>query len=562
MIQILPDTRIKLSDGVELSALLFLPAGELEPRSTVFTLSPYTADNYYKRGRRFAEEGIAFLAVDTRGRGNSDGVFDPFRQELVDGPQIVEWITAQTFSNGQVAMAGGSYCGTTQWVTAAGHPQNLATIVPTASAHAGIDFPTRTGIGYQYLLQWLALVNGNAAQAEWFSDADYWQCLWRDRFERGASYRSLADELGGDWPQLEMWIDRLEKNDFSDIAPSDAQLAGLDIPILTITGSYDDDQPGALEYYKRHTSLAKPEAAARHYLLIGPWDHAGTRTPQRKFGGVEFGEPSVLNMDDLHLEWFRWTMGDGPPPELLKQRVTYYVMGAERWRYCDTLEEATHSKVDYALDSDGEAHRLFGSGTLKPGHSAQGPADGYAYDPTDTSIAEAEMGIDNEDPAEQRMVFARDGRQLVYHSDAFDQAIEITGFFELIVWLSLDAPDTDFAVRVYEITKSGSSFLLTSDLLRARHRNGRDKPCLIESSEPLEYHFNQFTWVSRKVAKGSRLRLTIGPNDSIYAQKNFNSGREVSSETMEDARTANVRLFHDSEHASVLRVPIGRKEPS
>ncbi len=63
----------------------------------------------------------------------------------------------------------------------------------------------------------------------------------------------------------------------------------IDIPILTITGHYDDDQPGAMEYYRKHMDSSS-SSKSDHYLLIGPWDHAGTRDPKTEFGGVKFSD--------------------------------------------------------------------------------------------------------------------------------------------------------------------------------------------------------------------------------------------------------------------------------
>jgi hypothetical protein len=59
------------------------------------------------------------------------------------------------------------------------------------------------------------------------------------------------------------------------------------------------------------------------------------------------------------------------------------------------------------------------------------------------------------------------------------------------------------------------------------------------------------------VKKGSRLRLTIGPINSIYREKNYNSGGVVQSELMADARPVTVTLYHDQEHPSTLYVPLG-----
>lgn len=561
-IHIEPDLRIPLPDGVELGAILFRAAADAPPGPVVFTLSPYTADTYFARGVNFAGHGLTFIAVDTRGRGNSGGRFDPFRQELDDGPAIVAWIAAQPFCNGAVAMAGGSYCGTTQWATASGHPPALATIVPTASAHAGVDFPARNGISYQYLLQWLAFVNGQALQSTWFADLGFWRALWRRRFEAGVSFRSLVDELGGKWPQIAEWIDRIEAHDFADYMPSDAQMARIAIPVLTITGSYDDDQPGALAYYRRHMALAPPEATAQHYLLIGPWDHAGTRTPKANVGGVSFGAASVIDMDALHREWFAFVMDSGPRPALLKDRVTYYVMGADRWRHCARLEDATAAMADYWLGSAGRAHDLFTAGWLTPESAPQGPPDSYRHDPHDTAIAALEIEVDNEDPAEPRMVFARNGAQLVYHTAPFAEPLEIAGQFVLEAWLAIDTPDTDFVARIYEVDAEGRAIQLTSDMLRARHRTGIAQPCLVTDTAPQLYTFAQFFWTAREIAAGHRLRLTIGPNHSIHTQRNFGGGGTVSDETIADARPVTVTLYHDAQHPSRLRVPIGAKEPA
>jgi hypothetical protein len=58
--------------------------------------------------------------------------------------------------------------------------------------------------------------------------------------------------------------------------------------------------------------------------------------------------------------------------------------------------------------------------------------------------------------------------------------------------------------------------------------------------------------------QGSRLRLVVGPVNSINSQKNYNSGGDVSSESMRDARTVTVKLYHDRAHPRALFVPLGQ----
>jgi hypothetical protein len=113
------------------------------------------------------------------------------------------------------------------------------------------------------------------------------------------------------------------------MAPSPEQYKRMNVPILTITG----DQPGAFTFYTRHMKYGTPEAKVNHYLIIGPWDQSGTRTPKAEVGGLKFGQASVLDLNKLHAEWSDWAMKGGPKPEFLNRRVAYYVVGAEEWKY-------------------------------------------------------------------------------------------------------------------------------------------------------------------------------------------------------------------------------------
>src|SRR5215204_2781524 len=73
--------KIPLRDGVRLNATVFRPGGQKEPLPVVFTLTPYTADSYLERALYFARNGYVYALVDVRGRGNSEGTFEPFINE-------------------------------------------------------------------------------------------------------------------------------------------------------------------------------------------------------------------------------------------------------------------------------------------------------------------------------------------------------------------------------------------------------------------------------------------------------------------------------------------------
>jgi putative CocE/NonD family hydrolase len=250
-------------------------------------------------------------------------------------------------------------------------------------------------------------------------------------------------------------------------------------------------------------------------------------------------------------------MADGPKPDFLKKRVAWYVMGSDTWRYADTLEAVTARSVPYFLNSAANADKLAAPGSLSPKVPAHAWRDEYIYDPRDVANAELESKVDADDPTTTQMLAANDGKQLVYDTDRFERDTEISGFFKLSAWIGIDQPDTDFQALVYEVAADGKSILLTTDILRARYRESFRNATLVATRDPLLYTFEHFTFTSRLVAKGSRLRLVVGPINSIFTQKNYNSGKAVSEETMADARTVKAELFHDAQHASALTIPFG-----
>lgn len=555
--------KVQLRDGVCLSATIYLPKDRATPLPAIIALTPYIAQTYHDWGMYFAARNYVFVAVDVRGRGNSEGEFRPLIDEDKDAFDTVEWLASQPYCNGQVAMCGGSYSGHVQWAASKEFPPHLVTIVPVASPYAGVDFPIRSNITAPYWLQWLTLVQGRSLQDKIFADnTHYWRAQFRERIELGIAYKQTDTWLGRPSAIFQEWISHPEPDAYWDrYNPRAEQYARISIPILTITGICDVDQPGALMHYREHWKNGTQTAVARHYLIIGPWDHAGTRTPATEFCGLKVAQASLLDMQKLHLEWYAWTMQGGPKPEFLRKNVAYYVTGAEKWRYADTLEEVTARAEPFYLQSTENPSDVFKSGSLDTeARPRTSEPDYYIYDPRDVSLAELESTVDPENRIDHRMIHASTGKQLVYHSAPFERDTEISGFFKLFTWLAIDQPDTDFRAAVYDIGLDGSAIQLTADSLRARYREDLREAKLIRTNEPLRYDFERFMFVSRLIGKGHRLRLVIGPNNSIYSQKNYNSGGVVSEESMSDARTVTVRLFHDEARPSQLLVPVGRPE--
>ncbi len=550
--------KIPMRDGVKLNATIYRPKDQKEALPVIFELTPYISDSYHNRAYYFAQHGYVFAIVDVRGRGNSEGHFDPFMQEPQDGHDVVEWLAKQPWSDGKVAMWGGSYAGYDQWLTLREFPPHLATVVPVAAAHAGVDFPMFKNIWGAYDMQWLTFTSGVTPQQNLFGESSFWIEKFRELYLNHRPYKDLDKIVGNESTVFQKWVAHPAFDAYwqkLDITPE--QYKQIHVPILTITGHYDGDQPGAMTYYRDHMKYGTEEAKEKHYLIIGPWDHAGTRTPSKEVGGLAFADASMLDMNKLHVDWYDWTMKGGKAPEFLKKRVAYYVVGAEQWKYADSLESISNAtKILYLSSINGEANDAFHSGGLIDEKPENAKPDQYVFDPMDVRPAELEKEEIKNYITDERYALNLFGDGLVYHSQAFTEDTEITGFAKLVAWISMDVPDTDFGVTLYEITPDGKSIQLTGDQMRARYRDPAVGEKLVRPGEINRYEFNGFTFFSRRIAKGSRLRLVLTSPNSIYVEKNYNSGGVVAEESGKDAHTAHVTLYHDKEHASTLELPL------
>jgi uncharacterized protein len=559
----IPDMRwgvkIPMRDGVSLNATLFLPHGQKDPVPVIFTLTPYIGDTYTDRAMYFAQHGYVYALVDVRGRGNSGGTFEPFANDSKDGYDIVEWLAKQPFCNGKVTMWGGSYAGFDQWTTLKAFPPHLATIVPAAAAHPGVDFPFTFTIFAPYDEQWLTFTSGATGNEKLFGDGAFWGAKAKEYYDAHSAFKDYDRLVGNPSAVFQKWLEHPTPDAYYDaMVPTPDDYKRINFPILTITGHYDGDQPGAFTYYRRHMQYGTPEAKEKHFLIIGPWDHAGTRTPRREVGGLKFGEASVLDLNKLHTEWYDWVMKNGTKPEFLEKRVAYYVVGegAENWKYADNLEAISNEKRAFYLGSNGSAENVYQSGWLGENSGASGGAgDKWTYDPLDTRPGDAEPQ-DEAGLISQWAVLNTFGNGAIYHSKPFAEATEVTGFLKLTLWLTMDVPDTDLEVSVYEILPGGGSVYLTGALMRARYRESLRQEKMVTPGKPEKYVFDNFTFFSRRIQKGSVLRLFVHCLNTPGMEKNYNSRGVVALEMGKDARTAHVTLLHDAEHASLLEVPV------
>ncbi|HEY1869933.1 MAG TPA: CocE/NonD family hydrolase, partial [Chitinophagaceae bacterium] len=499
--------KIKLRDSLQLNATLYLPHDQKIALPVIFALTPYISDSHHARAVYFARHGYIFAVVDARGRGSSEGIFDPFMQEAKDGYDVTEWMAKQSFCDSKVAMWGGSYLGYDQWATAKELPPHLVTIVPVSAVCPGFIFPMTMNIGDPYSINWLCYTSGKTGNSNLHADDSFWESKYMERYLNDLPFAKLDSLVGNTTTVFQKWILHPMVDDYwKSFIPSYQQYASIKLPMLTITGCYDDVQPGALKFYRDYIQHLSPAGRKRQFLIIGPWDHLGTRSPKKEVGGLRFGEGSLLDLNKLHWEWYNYIMKDSAKPGFLKNQVAYYVTNRDKWEYAESLDKIGENKILLYLDANGDTiHDIRHPDLLAPRLTDNEIPAGYVYNPLDKRFSISTFGNNLPDYlTDQTGVNALLNKSIVYQSDPWEIETEVSGFFKLDVYIETDVRDLDLEAAIYEIKADSSCVLLTSNFVRARYRESLEKEKLLIAGDINLFHFEDFPFISRVIEKGSK----------------------------------------------------------
>lgn len=556
-VQVTWDQKIPMRDGIHLSATLYRDPRQAKPLPVILTMTPYIADHAAKQGLYFAQRGYVFVAVDLRGRGNSEGSFLPGQVEAKDGFDTVEWIAKQPWCDGRVATWGGSWLGFFQWSLAKEFPPHLKAMAPSAAVHPGVDYPNANGIFRPYMLRWLAYVHGRALNSGLFSTTGIWTNAVWEQVAGGRSFQDLEPLTGIHGTVFRTWLEHPREDAFwQAMTPRPEHYAKLDLPILTITGHHDADQLGALTYYERHMANGPKAVTAKHWLVIGPWDHSGTRLPKAEVGGINSGPAAVMNMEDLHKAWYDHTLKGGPRPEFLKDRVACFIMGRNTWIYASDLKQIEGAPLRFELDLTGaEPGDVTRGGHLVTGTPKQRAMVRLLADPKYLPPREE---TEQEDPSylkDQRETLQNLPSQVMWHSSLFQEETVLSGRPKLTLQLACDQPDADLFCELQELLPEGEVVVLSSGSVRLRYRNGGVSPVLMVPGTAETVTFPAMSFFARAIRKGSRLRLIVSAGPYLSSQRNTHTGGDLASEPISKGRIAHITLFTGPGSQGMLDLP-------
>ena len=545
------DLRIPLRDGVKLGADLYRPAGDAAC-PVLLIRTPYDkgrSEHEFVAGA--LERGYAVVVSDVRGRYSSEGDFDPYRHEGLDGYDTIEWVAAQPWSNGRVATAGLSYPGAVQWLAAVESPPHLVCAFPAMCFSSGRQFFYFGGAFDLSWLQWTVeniaaedrRRRGVATGPQTTREARQW---WLEHGHEALARVPLRDQpaLTGIAPFYFDWLDHPDDGPYWHFADLESRHSQVRVPIFNFSGWHDEGYGpiGAVRNFTGLRDRAATADARSPRLMIGPWVHGSPGTG--RVGARDFTSAAaidyprlVLDWCDLHARGIDRGLGTEPP-------VRVFVMGANEWRTSPT----------WPLPSSPRAYYLRAGGQLTTDAPAHGEAhDSYTFDPNHpVEDPHYDEGLG---PRDQRAIEAR-ADVLTFTTPPLEEDVEVIGHIEFRLWIASSAPDTDFICRLIDVEPDGTAWNLMSptlEVLRAKYRHGETEPVYLTPGRPQELTL-KLGLTANRFLRGHRIRVQVMSSFFPHLDRNPNTGRPSAIESrLVPARQS---IFHDAGRPSRVILPV------
>lgn len=528
------DVQIPTAAGVVVSAIVVRSKQRRAPAPVILSASIYADDAaYLQHAIAAAARGYVGVVSFSRGKRSSRAEITPYENETSDVTAVIDWLSRQPWSDGRVAMYGGSYLGYTQWAAVKKLPAALKTIVPAAAAIPGQGLPMENNIFLNANYAWPFFVtNGRYDDPQAYSQYDAVDINTR-WYDSGRPYREFDKLAGQPNPWLQKWLRHPAYDEYwQAMVPTVAEYEKLNIPVLSLTGYYDDGQISALQYVKAHQEY---NAAAEHYLVIGPYDHLtaqhGTNDPLLRGYRID----QVAHFDPLNLtfSWFDYVLRGKPKPALLKDKINYQLMDDNSWRHAPSLAALQDSaqRFYFAPENEQALYQL----------TQQAPTTGCDVKPCILAMQQVDLTDRSQSynqhyypwPLLQPAFSPTNG--LVLQTKPLQQEMTYAGTLTASLRLRLNKKDVDLGLVLFEVKPDGQYFHLGYVLGRASFSSDPTRRNLLTPGVEQIINLQQSRMMAKKIAKGSRLLLLANINLNPHAQINYGTGRDVSDESVKDA---------------------------
>lgn len=593
---------IPMRDGVKIATDVYRPKDASKKYPTIFVRTPYNFNFWDIRNsapRDLSSEleavkrGYAFVEMNERGRFFSEGNYDILGPPLTDGVDEFNWISKQSWSNGKVGTIGCS--STAEWqlaVAAQGNPAYTTMIPQGFGAGVGRVAPYfeqgnwyRGGAVQMLFIAWL------------YGQQNQIRPMFAPNTTQEDSIRaSKAFDLAPQLPNVD-WSNALRHLPMKDILaavdaphgifadrtpvdtggamiqrePNDpAWYKGglwhdnmrINIPGFWFMSWYDVSIGPNLAAFNHVRKTASPEIANQQYAVIAPTLHCAYK---RATENTMIGERSVgdarLNYDELTYAWFdHYLKGESNGVLEKMPRVRYFTMGINKWQSSDTWPPAGAQSMSFFLSSGGKANTMNGNGVLADAAPATDNADTFDYDPMNpvpsyggnvccTGNAVTGGAFD------QRKNESRPDI-LVYSTEPLKEGLELSGPIEVTLYVSSDAKDTDFTVKLIDVYPDGRAYNLDETIQRMRYRDGYDKPKVwMEKGNVYKVTLGPMV-TSNYFEAGHRIRIELSSSNFPRFDRNLNTGGNNFNETK--GVVARNAVHHSRQYPSSIKITVVR----
>ena len=586
---------VKMRDGKLMAADIYRPKGDAKV-PVIFSRTPYNF-NYWdvklgaprdmSRALDAVKHGYAYVEMQERGHFFSQGNYDILGMPLSDGSDELKWLGSQPWSNGKVGTTGCS--STAEWqlaVAAQDDPALAAFNVQGFGAGVGKVGPYyeqgnwyRGGAVQMLFISWIydygiqnqvrPLFPANATQEELINASRFYDLAtqmppvdWNKQFWH-LPLKDMIRSVGGPPGIFDTVMPVATGGNMVARTPNDpAWYKGglwhenmkISKPGLWYMSWFDVSVSPNLAAYNAVRASAPKAIADQQYVVIAPALHcAYTRAGEHTMiGDLDMGD-ARYDYSALEYAWYdHYLKGEDSALLARQPKVTYYVMGANRWQHSDTWPPAGAVKQELYFDSEGMANTLYGNGRLVAAPPQADKPDRFVYDPANpvTTLGgggccqgtAVKFGSFDQRPQETRNDI------LVYDSEPFKDGTEVSGPITVTLYVSSSAKDTDFTFKVIDVYPDGTAYNITENIQRMRYRDGYDKPLAwMEPGKVYEVTFQPID-TSYYFKPGHKLRIDVSSSNFPRFDRNLNTGGNNYDET--EGVIAHNAVHHDAAHPS------------
>jgi uncharacterized protein len=593
---------IPMRDGKRMQADIYRPKDSSKKYPIIFSRTPYNF-NYWDvelgAPRDMTAEldavkrGYAYVEMNERGRYFSEGDYDILGTPLTDSDDEFDWMSSQSWSSGKVGLIGCSSTAEWQLNVASRGNKALAAFIPE-SFGAGVG---RVGPYYEQG-NWF---RGGAVQmlfGTWLYDYGLETNDAKPNFPAGTSHQALETaaksyDLAAHPPAID-WSKALwhlpEKDILAAVgaprgiydsttpsgqpamiarAPNDPSWykGGLwndglriDVPGLWMMTWYDISTAPNIAAYLQTRKTASPDIANQQFAIIAPVPHCSYKraAEHTMVGDRDLGD-ARLDYDALTWGWFdHFLKGEDNGILTKTPKVQYYTMGMNKWQSSDVWPPANARPVTYYFASSGHANSLNGDGALLAAPEAKDAPDKFVYDPMNPVPTNGGgfccMGAAYKPGAiDQRSIEARED-VLVYSTGPLKEGMEISGPIDVTLYVSSDAKDTDFTLKLIEVMPDGTAWNIDENIQRVRYREGYDKPPVLMEKDKVYKVAFQPIQTSLFIAPGHQLRIEISSSNFPRYDRNLNTGGNNYDETQ--GVVAHNAVHHSAQYPSSITLSV------